>query len=486
MFRANGSDSLSNSNVGGSFHAVIQINKWADSSGGRVHQMAFGDNNTVWTRVSNSACTNWESWKQLGGGSDSDSSTLTETLISSGSLANLTTGGKLYYSGGSNNVSNKPSGVDAFGMFNIRSADGYMGQLLISSNQNTGIYWRVGNNSSLSSASWYEIWHTGNDGSGSGLDADLLDGTHKSGLLTAASSSNATNLSITVGGTTKTIPSVYADYLGGTTKAGLFSSMSYSSNKLNITIGGTTKSVTINPTLGDVEFSSMTINGALTVSGKATFNTQSVHNYGILTSNIDVNGGAYFYYNGTQVSRIMATWTTGVRWRVLDTDVLELGKTSVSVGGDNLNGSVDLGRTARRWKTVYSVNALNTSSDIRLKNVVGDIALTAEQVAKAPAFLYRWKNGRDKTLHAGGSAQYWQKVLPAAVLKGEDGYFSMEYDRIAYAAVISLARETESIEERVTRLESENVELKAKIEEYERLNRQRTIRTDILDVTVDS
>ena len=49
-------------------------------------------------------------------------------------------------------------------------------------------------------------WITTNDGSGSGIDADLLDGTHKSGLFTA---------------------------------------MSYSSNKLSITVGGTTKSVTI-------------------------------------------------------------------------------------------------------------------------------------------------------------------------------------------------------------------------------------------------
>ena len=48
------------------------------------------------------------------------------------------------------------------------------------------------------------------DGSGSGLDADLLDGTHKSDLLTALSSSSATNLSLTVGGTTKTITDLYA------------------------------------------------------------------------------------------------------------------------------------------------------------------------------------------------------------------------------------------------------------------------------------
>ena len=54
------------------------------------------------------------------------------------------------------------------------------------------------------------VWHSGNDGSGSGLDADLLDGTHKTGLLTALSSSSSTNLSITVGGTTKSITNTYA------------------------------------------------------------------------------------------------------------------------------------------------------------------------------------------------------------------------------------------------------------------------------------
>lgn len=54
------------------------------------------------------------------------------------------------------------------------------------------------------------VWDSGNDGSESGLDADLLDGTHKSGLLTALTSSSGTNISITVGGTTKSITDLYA------------------------------------------------------------------------------------------------------------------------------------------------------------------------------------------------------------------------------------------------------------------------------------
>ena len=48
------------------------------------------------------------------------------------------------------------------------------------------------------------------NGEGSGLDADKLDGVELNELLTDASSSSSTNLSITIGGVTKTITSLYA------------------------------------------------------------------------------------------------------------------------------------------------------------------------------------------------------------------------------------------------------------------------------------
>lgn len=46
----------------------------------------------------------------------------------------------------------------------------------------------------------------------SNLNADMLDGTHKSGLLTSVTSTSATNLSIVVGGTTKQVVDLYANY----------------------------------------------------------------------------------------------------------------------------------------------------------------------------------------------------------------------------------------------------------------------------------
>lgn len=68
-----------------------------------------------------------------------------ETLLGDGvSLADITSPGYMYYTGGSNTTTDKPDGVDAFGMFNIRAASGWWGQMLFSSNTSQGVYYRIG------------------------------------------------------------------------------------------------------------------------------------------------------------------------------------------------------------------------------------------------------------------------------------------------------------------------------------------------------
>lgn len=72
-----------------------------------------------------------------------DIGTLQTTALTSESLNDMKTAGKLYYAAGSNQVTGKPESVDAFGMWSIRTASGWFGQLLMSSDQATGIYWRT-------------------------------------------------------------------------------------------------------------------------------------------------------------------------------------------------------------------------------------------------------------------------------------------------------------------------------------------------------
>lgn len=63
----------------------------------------------------------------------------------------------------------------------------------------SGLKWKVGSNvSPFSLATSYTIWHSGNDGSGSGLDADTVDGIQASSFLRGDTSDTFTTLSGTV------------------------------------------------------------------------------------------------------------------------------------------------------------------------------------------------------------------------------------------------------------------------------------------------
>lgn len=77
----------------------------------------------------------------------------------SDTLANKTTPGYLYHAGGNNSVADKPSGVDAFGVFTMQTASGWYGQILMSSNTSTGLYWRT---ATTLSGGWKKILDSSN------------------------------------------------------------------------------------------------------------------------------------------------------------------------------------------------------------------------------------------------------------------------------------------------------------------------------------
>lgn len=79
-------------------------------------------------------------------GNSATTNQLNVSVLTSQSLADYKTSGHLYYAGGSNTVSDKPSGVDAFGMFTMQTASGWQGQILMASNTATSLYWRTANN----------------------------------------------------------------------------------------------------------------------------------------------------------------------------------------------------------------------------------------------------------------------------------------------------------------------------------------------------
>lgn len=95
-------------------------------------------------------------------GNSATTNQLNVSVLTSQSLADYETSGHLYYAGGSNTVSDKPSGVDAFGMFTMQTASGWQGQILMASNTATSLYWRTANNNF--NGGWRKILDSSNYG----------------------------------------------------------------------------------------------------------------------------------------------------------------------------------------------------------------------------------------------------------------------------------------------------------------------------------
>lgn len=94
-------------------------------------------------------------------GNSATTNQLNVSVLTSQSLADYKTSGHLYYAGGGNTVSDKPSGVDTFGMFTMQTASGWRGQILMASNTATGLYWRT---ASTFSGGWRKILDSSNYG----------------------------------------------------------------------------------------------------------------------------------------------------------------------------------------------------------------------------------------------------------------------------------------------------------------------------------
>ena len=101
--------------------------------------------------------------------------------------------------------------------------------------------------------------------------------------------------------------------------------------------------------------------------------------------------------------------------------------------------------------------SITTGSDIRLKDIMGDVVCNVAAIAKAPIFNFEWKANK-KRQHLGTSAQYWQGIFEKGIYEDADGMLSMDYGSIALASAVMTAR-------KVVELEKEIAELKTKLQQ---------------------
>ena len=109
-------------------------------------------------------------------------------------------------------------------------------------------------------------------------------------------------------------------------------------------------------------------------------------------------------------------------------------------------------------------------SDRRLKYVGKEITSGLDKIRQLKIFNYTYKKDTTKTPHVGVIAQDLQKVFPNAVKKGADGFLTIRMEDMFYAvinAIKELDAKYQAQEKRITAIEKENKELKARLDRLE-------------------
>lgn len=118
---------------------------------------------------------------------------------------------------------------------------------------------------------------------------------------------------------------------------------------------------------------------------------------------------------------------------------------------------------------LLSDDYVSALSDIRYKNVVKNFSLSIDDIAGASLILFTWKGRDDDRQHAGVIAQEWQKILPEAVVEGEDGKLGVDYGVIGAASAVSLARKVKEQQQEIEMLKKNNNELEKRLARFEKM-----------------
>lgn len=96
------------------------------------------------------------------------------------------------------------------------------------------------------------------------------------------------------------------------------------------------------------------------------------------------------------------------------------------------NGELALGISTGRWSTLFCVNAVNASSDARLKKNIEPLGYGLQEVLQMRPVSYRWKTADTKDKMLGFLAQDMLTLVPEVVSGGnsEDEMMGMKYSEL--------------------------------------------------------
>lgn len=378
--------------------------------------------------------------------------------------------------------------------------------------------WVSGDVNILLGSNNYKVWHAGNDGSGSGLDADLLDGKHLH--------QGQWDSICYIGGDGVLEIGKYIDFHEEQGMSSDFSCRIMTQGDYQNTLFLPTSSGTL-ATLGDNVYSatklqtprtifSKPFDGTENVTGGAKFANicietdnngndsgrgSEINNYNsvLYLQHVSPNNliccmgggnvgigttspGYKLHVNGDILAtNYRCTWygnDIGGLGNFTNGDLtlssarsgmyLRLVATNSSIAFITTGNSGSIAASIDRYGNFLATGGITMYSDLRKKNVLNSIIVPLDVMANADLFDYTFKTDEKYKVRAGTSAQYWNAFLPQVTDTDNEGFFTMSYDVLATTCVLSMAKHFQRFliedfnnhETRIEFLERENKELK--------------------------
>lgn len=341
------------------------------------------------------------------------------------------------------------------------------------------------------------VWHAGNDGSGSGLDADTLDGSHASAFVSAAGDTMTGDLLVQddIKSTGQIRATGWWNVNTGTTGSGLATEIGVSSGESYILSYNRD-----NSTYGDLNFAAVNFNfdeqgGTTTIENNEIWHAgNDGSGSGLDADLLDNQHGSYYldYNNFTNTPSAPAAGASyldvaignygtvkvdddrGVTWAgyAIRDDWVFMSNGSGNCGiyndTDNewsiyitRNGSVSLRYDSAEKLVTTSTGAsctgtfyatdFDTSSDATLKENIQEWADPMGILNAIRGVSFDWKETKQSA--AGVIAQEVEKVMPSAVTVREDGTKGVKYNSIVSVLVEAVKAQQKQIDALMERLD---------------------------------
>lgn len=345
-----------------------------------------------------------------------------------------------------------------------------------------------------------KVWNAGNDGSGSTLDADLLDGKHLSDIL-ASNVASATKL--------QTARTIWGQSFDGTGNVdGKILLTSWDNDGIGLRFQNSTKGVAY--------ISMYAADGNAYIFGQNGNRFLINHNvygdiFNVLGDNVSIgtvlNVGFKLAVNGDSVTNNIRTQSIMLGYSDVSSSQVSNRRYYASITYENegqspsylnpalvfktmnntyqsgtevermrlcSNGNLSVGYAGNKGTKLYvdgnvlASGGITMYSDQRKKTILNHVELSLKDIADAPLIEHYYNSDEKKTTHVGSIAQYWANMNDWFCKLDSEGYYTMEIQNAALASAISVARELVKFEnetdKRIRLLVEENKELRNEIE----------------------